>query len=114
MYNFIKEYQGKVPIYKFTPSKKNLPNLKELQRLLEDEVKKDYKNILIDLRNCSQIEPGFIQSLNNIIYNFKKNGGRIGIIIPKDLQEETLEEAYIDPSLEMFDTEYDAIYNFYN
>ena len=114
MSGFDLEYQEKIPVFILNPAFKYLPDGRQLQQLFESEGKENLNKIIIDLSSLIEVNSEFFHSLRDFVKYFKSSGRRLGLVIQKEVKLEGLRIKLIDELLEIFETKYDAVYNFLN
>jgi len=111
MYDVEIEYHERVPIFILNSTFKYFS---EMKQLLEKEPINNSKEIIIDLSNFLKIDSDTLNNLTEIVKAYGNRINRFGVIIPKEVVIEGLKIKLIHNLIEIYETKYDAIYNFLN
>jgi hypothetical protein len=117
MSDFEIDIQNKIPILVLNTTCKHPPNFAELEKYFINDTE-ELNRIIFDLSNCHRIDADFFAHLNDFISSFKdtftENSGKLGIVIPNEVDIEGLKIKLIDDSFEVYSSKYDAVYNLVN
>ena len=112
MYDFEKKYLGDIVVIIVNISRATLKEAKSFKSLIDDELKKNKRKIIIDLSACEFIDSTFIGVLVVTLKKVSEAGGELRLVQPKSIAHSTLEATGTLNIFNVSETSGDALADF--